>query len=1044
MRMRMTSRALLLLTGLAGTCHVAAAEPISFEHQVRPILKAYCIDCHGGEAEHKGDLDLRLRRFIVKGGESGAAIVPGRADQSLLLKKMKAGKMPPTEKKVPAEQIAVIEKWIAQGAVALRDEPATLPPGIDITPQERAHWAFQPLRRPEPPALPPAEKAATPIDAFILAKLRERGQLPAPEADRRTLLVRASFDLTGLPPTMQEIEQFQSDKAEGAYERMLDRLLASPHYGERWARHWLDVAGYADSEGNGNDDTLRPHAYKYRDYVIRSLNADKPLSQFIVEQLAGDELVPQPWTNLPPEQLDKLIATGFLRNAPDPTASGGGDEAMLANQVVADTIKIVGSSLYGLTIGCAQCHDHRYDPIPQADYFRLRAVFEPALNPAQWRRPGQRMVSLFTDADRAKVAQVNAEAQKLRDARAVKERGFINEAFEKNLAKFPEAMRAPLREAFFSPADKRTAEQKKLLADNPSANITSGVLYQYDQAKADELKKDGERIAAKEAERPVEDYVRILSEIAGQIPATRLHHRGDHRQPKEEVHPGDLTIAAPDGSRFEIAAKDSNLAASSGRRLALAQHLTSGKQPLLPRVLVNRIWLHHFGRGLVDTPGDFGALGARPTHPQLLDWLADELIRRGWSLKQMHKLIMTTAVYKRASRLPAAGSPSDDSLYGWFPLRRLDAELIRDRMLAVSGVLDRTQLGPAIPMALDSVGQVIAQNDSPRRSIYLQVQRSKPESFLASFDAATPSPNCEKRVASTTAAQSLMLMNSDFVLKRAGELAARVRKETPAGFATEITRSLPVSQRRVDAWSFGSGRYDAASQRVAEFTPLPHFTGGAWQGGAELPDPRIGWVLLNTGGGHTGDNPRFAAVRRWTAPRAGRLAITGQLHHPSPHGDGVRARIVSSRAGLAGTWSVKTNDAQTNVPVIEVQTGDTIDFIADCNENVNCDSFGWGVRLSLAFAGADGKASPSAAAMTWDSAADFHGPLTTLAQQIAYAWQLAYPRPITADELSHASRFVAQQIAHLESSKTKGDHELIAMTNLCQQLLSSNEFLYVD
>lgn len=1024
---------------LSGPGLLSADNAVTFEQHVRPILKAYCIDCHGGQADPEAELDLRLARFIVKGGDSGAAVDVAQPGKSLLLKQMKSGKMPPGEKKVPADQIAMIERWISQGAKAVNDEPQSLAPGMHISAEDRAQWAYQPRNRPMPPAVPPGERAITPIDAFILATLREQKRTFAPEADRRTLIIRASIDLTGLAPTNAEIETFLADKAEGAYERLLDRLLASPHYGERWARHWLDVAGYADSEGNGNEDSPRPHAYKYRDYVIRSFNADKPLSDFIIEQLAGDELVPQPWNQLPADQLDKLIATGFLRNAPDPTASGGGDVPLLANQVMTDTIKIVGSSLYGMTIACAQCHDHRYDPISQEDYFRLRAVFEPALNPQNWRRPGQRMISLYTDADRAKVAQINAEAQKLREARAAKEHVFILEAFEKNLAMFPQEKRQPLREAFLLPANKRTAEQAKLLADNPSANVTAGVLYQYDQAKADELKKDQESIAAKEAERPVEDFVRVLNEQPGQIPVTHLHHRGDHRQPKHPLAPGDLTIAAREGERFEIPLIDPQRKDSTGRRLALAKHLTSGKQPMLPRVLVNRIWLNHFGRGLVDTPGDFGALGVKPTHPQLLDWLADELVARGWSMKQMHKLIMTSAVYRQSSRA-SIPSPSDtgheDRYYGRFPLRRLDAEIIRDRMLDVAGVLDRTMLGPAVAVAEDSVGMAIAQGDSPRRSIYLQVKRGKPESFLAAFDVATPSPNCERRVTSTTSPQALMLMNSEFVLKRAADLAARVRRETPPDFAGELASKALPSRRPADAWSFGYGSLDEMSQRITTFTVLPHFTGGAWQGGAALPDAKLGWVILHGSGGHTGDNPGYAAIRRFTAPMAGKLAITGKLNHPSPNGDGVRGRIVSSRAGVVGTWIAKTGEQTTNAAAFEVQVGDTIDFVADCIANVNSDSFNWVVDLSLT-----NDAGKSAA---WNSAADFHGPLIALPRQVAYAWSIVYLRPITSAELDRAMAFIIAQLETMEAAKVKGDRELIAVTNLCQQLMSSNEFLYVD
>ncbi len=424
-----------------------AGERLTFEKDVRPIFKAYCLDCHGGGEALKGHLDLRLKRFAERGGDSGPAVVAGRPDESLVVERLKAGEMPPTEKKVPPEQIALIERWIAGGALASRQEPERLDPGIDMTPEERAYWAFQPIQRPASPRFGPNDGVRTPIDAFVLEKLRERGLSFAPDADKRTLIRRAAFDLTGLPPSEDAIRQFLADPTENAYERMLDQLMASPRYGERWARHWLDVTGYADSDGNGNEDSPRPYSYKYRDYVVRSINADKPLDQFVVEQLAGDELVARPWSELTPEKADLLAATGFLRTAADGTSTGAADEPLAANQVVADTLKIVGSTLLGLTVGCAQCHDHRYDPIPQADYYRLRAIFEPALDTNHWRRPAQRLVSLFKDADRAKSKAIEAEAAKLQEVVDKKTKTYLEAATTKELAKFPEPIRTKLRSA---------------------------------------------------------------------------------------------------------------------------------------------------------------------------------------------------------------------------------------------------------------------------------------------------------------------------------------------------------------------------------------------------------------------------------------------------------------------------------------------------------------------------------------------------------------------------------------------------------------------
>ena len=717
--------------------------------------------------------------------------------------------MPPTKKKVPPQQIAVIEAWIAGHAPTLRDEPESLPPGIDITPEERAFWAFQPIRRPE---VPPLENAArhvaptaspsaddqpdlvrTPIDSFILARLRAEGLRMAPEADRLTLLRRASFDLLGLPPTPQEIETFLQDTAPDAYEAMLERLLASPHYGERWARHWLDVAGYADSEGNGSEDTPRPYAYKYRDYVIRALNADRPLDRFIIEQLAGDELVPRPWRNLTSEQIDVLAATGFLRMAPDGTAGGRADEAA-AQQVVADAIKIVSTALLGLSVGCAQCHDHRYDPIPQVDYYRLRAVFEPAFDPDNWRFPSQRLLSLYTDADRERAAAVAQAVAAMQAEYDAKQQRFVAEALEKELEKYPEPQRSELRQACHTPAEQRSEQQRALLASHPNLNITPGVLYQYNQAAADELKAEMARIAAKAAERPIEDFVSILCEEPGRLPATHVFYRGDHRMRRQPVAPGDLTICSPEGERFEIPSAPSG-SDSSGRRLALARHWTSGRHPLVGRVLANRIWMHHFGRGLVESAGDFGTLGSRPTHPELLDWLADELVRQGWSLKQMHRLIMTSAVYRQSSVPREVSHDSQNRLLGRFPLRRLEAEVLRDRILEAAGRLDRTMFGPPVPTEVDSVGQVVVKEDVPRRSIYLEVRRTRPVSLLAAFDQPGDGLNCQCRVPSTTASQALMLMNSPFVLKHAGLFAERLRGQPD--LAEKIRLAWQIAYQRL-------------------------------------------------------------------------------------------------------------------------------------------------------------------------------------------------------------------------------------------------------
>jgi hypothetical protein len=410
-------------------------DPLVFERHIRPILKEFCLDCHGAAENHEGSLDLRLRRFLVQGGDSGPSIQPGDPDKSLLLQRILDGEMPPGEKKVTPAQIEVMRSWILTGANTLRDEPENLGMGIGITPEDREHWAFQPLQAPEVPVFQSNPRVRTPIDALLLAEMQPLGLKFAPDADRKTWLRRATFDLTGLPPTVAEVAAFLNDEGDAAYERALDRLLDSPHYGERWGRYWLDIAGYADSDGVTVSDAPRPYAYKYRDYVIRSLNSDKPLDEFIIEQLAGDELIESASQQLKSEQIDKLIATGFLRMAGDGTGSGAPDPELAKNQVLADTLKIVSTSLLGLTVQCAQCHDHRYDPISHEDYHRLRAIFEPAYNWKAWRTPQQRLVSLYTDEQRQLAAEIESEVAEIAEEKQSRQAEYIAAALEKGAGK---------------------------------------------------------------------------------------------------------------------------------------------------------------------------------------------------------------------------------------------------------------------------------------------------------------------------------------------------------------------------------------------------------------------------------------------------------------------------------------------------------------------------------------------------------------------------------------------------------------------------------
>src|SRR5216110_1379957 len=799
---------------------VFAAAPPMFEKDIRPILKAHCFECHGEGEKLKGGLDLRLRRLILQGGDDGPVIVPGKPERSLLFKLVHSGEMPKRDKKLTREQVALIKQWIADGAKTARPEPAELGKGGAITEEERAFWSFQPVHQPAIPKTKTKDRVRTPIDAFLVSALVKQKLSFSPDAEKVTLLRRACFDLTGLPPTPAEVEAFLADAAPDAYEKLIDRLLDSPHYGERWGRHWLDTAGYADSDGYSDADPPRGYAYKYRDFVIRSFNADKPFDRFITEQLAGDELARVTRDDAQsalaaPHTRELLIATGFLRMGADGSATPAvADYDMVRNQVVADTIKIVSTSLLGSTVGCAQCHDHRYDPIPQTDYYRLRAVIEPEYDWKNWRTPDQRLLSLYTDADRKKADEVEAEAKKLAEEKETKQKQYIDEALTKHLEKFEAPLRDELRAAYDTPADKRTAEQKKLLADNPSVNINAGVLYQYNQKAADDLKAMDAKIAEIRGRKPPEDFISALTEPADKPPVTYLFHRGDPKQPKEAIQPGGLSVLALPGQPVGLPEKDPKLA-TSGRRLAFARWLANETNPLVARVLVNRVWLHHFGRGLVATPSDFGVMGERPSHPELLDWLASDFVLRGWQLKRLHRLIMTSTAYRQSSRRDPRRERRDpeNRLYWRIPVQRLDAEVIRDAILAANGALNEAMFGPPVPVRPDVHGQIVVgidktegDNKMPvevplkgeefRRGVYVQVRRSRPLAMLHAFDAPVMEVNCERRQSSTVATHSLMMMNSRFALDQAVRFAQRLEQEAGGNQVRQITRAWQLAFSR--------------------------------------------------------------------------------------------------------------------------------------------------------------------------------------------------------------------------------------------------------
>jgi hypothetical protein len=787
------------------------ADDLTFEHDVRPVLKKHCFHCHGERGKKEGGQDLRLVRFMGRETDEGLRVVtPGDPEGSALMHLVRSGEMPDAETKLNAQEIALIERWIAQGARTQQTEPEALP-DFYITDVEREFWSFQPIKPTDPPAS--GDSAEThPIDRFVTARHREQGLTFAPSAGRPTLLRRASFDLLGLPPSPEELDAFEADMAPGAWERAIDRLLASPHYGERWGRHWLDAAGYADSNGSVEADSPRPHAWRYRDYVVEAINDDKPWDQFIQEQLAGDELAGVSHGDTKaivddPAAREKLVATGFLRMAPDGTADNPPDQNLARNQVVADTLHIIGTSLLGLTVHCAQCHDHRYDPLAQEDYFRLRAVIEPVFDWKAWRSPGERVYSLYTDDDRRRAAEIEAQAvarEKENDAWA---RGVLDGIFEKRVAAAPEDLRGPARTIRETPEASRTPEQIQFLKDHPELNVGfhPGLLNVFDPPAEQELFKKRDAVKALRATKPPEGFVMAATEVAGHVPATVLFNRGDHDQPRQPVAPAEITVLSrPTTPKLEQG--QGNGMTTSGRRLAYARWLTSGEHPLVARVLVNRFWAHHFGRGLVTSLGDFGLLGARPSHPELLDWLAHDFMTHGWRLKRLHKLILTSRTWRQSAQNAAAveRDPDNQWLARW-SVPRLDAESLRDSLLALGGTLHPAAGGPPVPVARHGSGRIVTgeemlnPNSEPvgvkplgseeqRRSLYILQRRSRPLTVLDTFDLPVMAPNCEKRPVTTVSLQSLMLMNDTFVLEQSAALAARVEREAPAGPAHRIAR----------------------------------------------------------------------------------------------------------------------------------------------------------------------------------------------------------------------------------------------------------------
>jgi len=738
-----------------GAGMVAASEPnpqqaVFFEKQIRPLLETNCFQCHSHKsAKTKGHLAVDSLGALLKGGDSGPALVPGQPEKSLLIKAIHYEnedlRMPP-KGKLPNGQIALLTDWIKMGAPwpGSKAEKTVRTPG-KIIDADRQWWAFQPVRIQQVPKVADPQWGRHPVDCFIREKLDAEGLQPSPCADRATLIRRVTFDLIGLPPTPEETAAFLADSSADAYEKLVDRLLASPRYGERWARHWLDLVRYAESDGFRLDE-YRPYAFRYRDYVVQSFNNDKPYDQFVREQLAGDEIAP--------DDPNVLVATGFLRHTI--YEYNQRDARTQWQDMLNDLTDVSADVFLGLGMGCARCHDHKFDPILQKDYYRLQAFFA-ALFPQDRPLASPKELADYQTKYRAWAEKTAGLRKQIEDL----ERGEKDRLEKNATAKFPHDIQDMMRK----PETARSPLEKQL-----AALAHRQVQYEWDRLKLKEPEqKTHEQLVKglakwdnlKPAPLPPAMTVR---DIGPEAPVTLMPKKSSG----QPIAPGYLTIL--DDRPAQVAPPSGQ--ASTGRRLALANWLTRPDHPLTTRVIVNRIWQYHFGRGLVATSSDFGKLGEPPTHPELLDWLAHRFAEDGWSFKKMHRLLVTSLTYKQAATgLASEGALKKDPenrLWLKMTTRRLDAEQIRDAILATTGQLDLTMGGPSV------------DPKEPRRSIYTKIRRNTREPLMDVFDAPEGFTSTAQRNVTTTPTQALLMFNSPFMLGQAKAFADRVEREQSA------------------------------------------------------------------------------------------------------------------------------------------------------------------------------------------------------------------------------------------------------------------------
>ncbi|EEF57671.1 PSD1 and planctomycete cytochrome C domain-containing protein [Pedosphaera parvula] len=1051
-----------------------------FEKKIRPILTDNCYKCHSAQSEKvKGGLLLDTHEGLLKGGDNGPAIEPGNPEKSLLIKAIRYAdenlQMPPKGKKLPADQIASLEAWVKMGAPDPRvASPASLSKAETIRDKAQNHWAFQPIKRFPPPEVKNKRWAQTGVDNFILQKLEAKHLQPSPRADKRTLIRRAFFDLTGLPPKPEEVTAFLADTSPDAFARVVDHLLASPQYGERWGRHWLDVARYADTKGYVFEEERRyPFSYTYRDYVIRAFNEDLPYDQFITQQIAAD-LLPLGEDKRPLAALGYMtLGRRFVNNIHD---------------IIDDRIDVVCRGMMGLTVNCARCHDHKFDPIPTKDYYSLYGIFasseEPQIEPLLGTHGNVKAYQEYLDehAKREKERKDFIENKQRETATSIRHRSgdYLFAAYESEHRKDQDQLKDQFRKekiddgllqrwknslgtwnkttnAIFAPwfafaalptndfsskardltasfSTNKNSAIPPLLAKAfsvPPTNINEvaaryGSLFveidkKWQAAQTNSPPPQSLSDMSEESLRqilyaadspcnlPVHEFDRFYDIPTGQN-MRALQRKVDEL---DATHPGAppramalVDKASPYNVQVFIrgnsdrrgpevprqflevvAGKDRKPFTKGSGRLELAQAIANTNNPLTARVFVNRVWMHHFGAPLVATPSDFGLRSEPPTHPELLDYLAARFMDEGWSIKKLHRWIMLSSTYQQTSEdNPAFAKIDPGNQLVWHMNRqRLEFEALRDTLLAVAGKLDLTPGGHSV--------DITSTPFTTRRTVYGYIDRQNLPNIFRTFDLASPDTTNPRRFFTTVPQQALFLMNSPFVVEQAKTFAnraefknaktdeQRLRLLYQTAFQRDPTRDevklaeefmhsqlkTATPQNTATNWLFGFGSYDLATKHTGEFTKLPYFDGRAFQGGPVLPDPSLGWVVLSGTGGHPGNDLNHDAIRRWIAPRAGKINISGTLGHPASEGNGVRGRIVSSRLGTLGEYTVHHDKKETALEHIEVKPGDIIDFITDNNGDVDSDSFSWAPNIRYA---ADASSMPGQK-MEWSALNDF-------------------------------------------------------------------------